>query len=363
MKKLLECILIFLILAGCTPAGSTGKLAQMVPTPAVAQAQPLIATAPVQNEQPSVQPGGAISAGQAAASDPVIPTATQAPSATLPPVTPAMTGLAFPIRAAFYYPWFPQSWNQSGMNPFTHYQPTLGFYSQDDPAIIQQHIAAMQYAKIQLGIASWWGQGHYTDTRFPSLLQAGEKAGFYWVAYMESEGQGNPSVEAIRSDLQYIHDKYSSSPAYLKIGGRFVIFVYGDPTDGCDMVNRWTQANSVEAYLVLKLFTGYRKCTTQPDAWHQYAPAGSQKSAGISSFTISPGFWKASEAQPRLPRDLQQWDADIRAMLASNSNFQLITTFNEWGEGTAVESATEWASPSGYGAYLDALHYDGKPPS
>jgi hypothetical protein len=36
-----------------------------------------------------------------------------------------------------------------------------------------------------------------------------------------------------------------------------------------------------------------------------------------------------------------------------------VTTFNEWGEGTAVESATEWASPSGYGAYLDALHNDG----
>jgi hypothetical protein len=36
--------------------------------------------------------------------------------------------------------------------------------------------------------------------------------------------------------------------------------------------------------------------------------------------------------------------------------FQLITTFNEWGEGTAVESASEWATSSGYGTYLDILH-------
>jgi hypothetical protein len=46
-------------------------------------------------------------------------------------------------------------------------------------------------------------------------------------------------------------------------------------------------------------------------------------------------------------------------MVASHEPWQLVTTFNEWGEGTAVESATEWASPSGYGAYLDALHNDG----
>jgi len=46
-------------------------------------------------------------------------------------------------------------------------------------------------------------------------------------------------------------------------------------------------------------------------------------------------------------------------MNASGAPFQLVTTFNEWGEGTAVESATEWASASGYGAYLDVLHDNG----
>jgi hypothetical protein len=46
-------------------------------------------------------------------------------------------------------------------------------------------------------------------------------------------------------------------------------------------------------------------------------------------------------------------------MIASAAPFQLVTSFNEWGEGTAVESAQEWASASGYGAYLDALHDDG----
>lgn len=276
---------------------------------------------------------------------------------------PAAAGdLTFPIRAAFYYPWFPQSWKQSNMDPFTHYHPLLGFYSEDDAQVIQQHIVAMKYGKIQVGISSWWGQGHYTDGRVPALLKAGLEANFYWALYIENEGIGDPSPDAIRSDLEYIRDHYASSPAYLKIGGRFVVFVYAQPADACGMADRWKQGNTVGAYVVLKVFSGYQKCSSQPESWHQYAPAGAEKQQGVNSYTISPGFWKATEEQSRLDRDVARWSKSIQAMISSKANFQLITTFNEWGEGTAVESAQEWASPSGYGAYLDALHNDGVMP-
>ena len=43
-------------------------------------------------------------------------------------------------------------------------------------------------------------------------------------------------------------------------------------------------------------------------------------------------------------------------MVDSDAAWQLLTTFNEWGEGTAAEGASEWSSDSGYGFYLDALH-------
>jgi hypothetical protein len=46
----------------------------------------------------------------------------------------------------------------------------------------------------------------------------------------------------------------------------------------------------------------------------------------------------------------------VSSMVLSGATFQLITTFNEWGEGTAVEPASEWSSSSGYGLYLDILH-------
>jgi hypothetical protein len=43
-------------------------------------------------------------------------------------------------------------------------------------------------------------------------------------------------------------------------------------------------------------------------------------------------------------------------MARSGKRWQLVTTWNEWGEGTAVESAREWATRSGQGRYADILH-------
>jgi hypothetical protein len=127
------------------------------------------------------------------------------------------------------------------------------------------------------------------------------------------------------------------------------------------MADRWKQANSVGAYIVLKVFLGYRSCASQPDGWHQYAPAVADDNQAPFSFTISPGFWKVGESQ-RLARDITRWRQNIYDMIMSNAFFQLITTFNEWGEGTAVENASEWSTASGHGEYLDALHLNGRIP-
>ena len=266
---------------------------------------------------------------------------------------------SFPIRAAFYYPWFPEAWNQQGMNPFTKYHPSLGFYDSSSTSVIEQHVRAMRYGGIEAGIASWWGEGSRTDARIKTLLDTTTAMGssFRWALYYEPEGTGNPTSSQIANDLAYIRDHYGSDPSYLRVNGRFVVFVYADPGDDCGMASRWSQANTlINAYIVLKVFSGYKTCLNQPDGWHQYSPAVAANSQPGDSFSISPGFDKANEATPRLARDPAGWNQNIRDMIASGAPWQLVTTFNEWGEGTSVESASEWASPSGYGEYLDALH-------
>jgi hypothetical protein len=265
---------------------------------------------------------------------------------------------SFPIRAAFYYPWFPQAWDQYNINPYTNYTPSLGFYDGASQTVIQQQIAAMQYGGIQAGIASWWGQGSREDVRIPALLQAAAGTNFRWSLYHEMESMGNPSVAQLSSDLTYLRDRYGNDPSFLRINGRFVVFVYSDGGDNCGMADRWKQANTVGAYVVLKVFNGYRTCPSQPDGWHQYSPAVAADHQNGYSYSISPGFWQKGQSV-RLARDLNRWNQNVKDMVASGAQFQLIATFNEWGEGTSVESAQEWATSSGYGAYLDVLHNNG----
>ncbi len=263
------------------------------------------------------------------------------------------------VRAAFYYPWFPGAWTQNGIYPYTKYTPSNGFYSSSDASVVKQQIAAMQYGHLDAGIISWWGQSSREDNVVPTDLAAAAGTGFKWALYYEQESTGDPSVAQIQSDLSYIKAKYASDPSYLTIAGKPVIFVYADANDGCGMATRWSQANATQGfYTVLKVFPGYTACADQPSSWHQYAPATTEDHQPGVSFSISPGFNKADETAPRLVRSLTTWDQNVKDMVASNEPLQLVTTFNEWGEGTAVESATQWATPSGYGAYLDALHND-----
>jgi hypothetical protein len=266
---------------------------------------------------------------------------------------------AFPIRAVFYYPWFPQAWRQGGIYPFTHYNPSLGFYDSGDRDIIRKHLDAMEYGKIEVGIASWWGQGRPTDERLSTILETTSGRLFRWAVYYEDEGFGNPDASQIAADLAYLKQNYGYDQSFFRVDGRFVVFAYGGD-ETCEMVDRWTEANkAANAYIVLKVFPGYQNCFNQPDGWHQYSPARPADSQGRYSYTISPGFWLAKEKDPRLERNLSEWYEAIRDMTASGADFQLITTFNEWGEGTSVESAEEWESDSGHGDYLDALAKDG----
>jgi hypothetical protein len=267
----------------------------------------------------------------------------------------SLPSLTLPIRAAFYYPWFPEAWRQQGMDPFSHYQPSRGYYAVD-AATVSEHIQAMKYGNIRAGIASWWGQGSPTDQRIPILLHEAALAGFEWALYYEPEGQADPAPSQIAADLNYISEKYARQKGYLRVGGRPVLFVYAGGEDRCGMSDRWKQANALGYYLVLKVFPGYRACANQPDGWHQYAPASAEDAQAGFSFTISPAFWKASEPTPRLARDPSRWSQSVNDMVASKAPWQLLTTFNEWGEGTAIEDSIAWQSASGFGAYLDALH-------
>ncbi|MCU0664072.1 MAG: hypothetical protein MUC50_17315 [Myxococcota bacterium] len=267
------------------------------------------------------------------------------------------SSLVLPARGAFYYPWYPQTWSVEGSHVFYH--PTLGYYSSDDVEVVDQHIEDMEYAKIDVAIASWWGmEDQHQDTRIPLLLDRTVAKGskLKWTFYYEREGFGDPSVDELKANLDYLMTTYVDHEAIARVSGKPVIFVYGGD---CETASRWSEASQGKWYVSLKVASGFKDCPVQPDTWHQYGPdSPAQQHAGYS-YVIAPGFWRADQDKALLSRDLDRWYQNVADMVASLEPWQLITTFNEWGEGTAVEPASEWASDSGYGQYLDALHTDG----
>lgn len=305
-----------------------------------------------------------------------------------------MGNLTLPIRAAFYYPWytvggdpgFPGSWTQ-GFSPFTQFHPKLGYYDSATTTVVDYHMQAMRYGKIRVGISSWWGQGSREDSMLAVLLAraATTAPGFQWCIYYEGEGNvisgvtgsPDPTAAQITADLNYLTTNYTSHPNYLHIGGKPVIFVFGDAGDGSQAPAnlpsaRWFAGNAAATedwYYINKVYANYASDALQPPNWHQYGPATAVDQQGSHSYTISPGFWLASESTPRLSRDLLQWRANVISMNASGSDLQLVTSFNEWGEGHAVEDADGnsgrdykgpgWESRTGFGDYLDALAMDG----
>ena len=273
------------------------------------------------------------------------------------------TSLTFPVRGVFYYAWYPDTWTVAGEHVW--YNPDLGYYSSDSSEVADKHIEFMDYAKVDVAIVSWWGQGYKHERERVLLLLNRTKAvssDLKWTFYYEEEGRSDPSVAQIQSDLAYLKDAYASHDAMATIEDKPVIFVYNNGVnldDYCEVTDRWSRANNNgEWYVVLRVFSHYAHCQDQPDAWHQYGPISAAQDHR-TSYVISPGLWRANESEPTLGRDHDRWYKNVRDRVASTKPWQLITTFNQWGDGSAVEPAGEWSSASGYGQYLDALHNDG----
>ncbi len=320
--------------AGSSPRGSLAT--PQVPgagsaAPAPLGLRPKPSASPAANPTPSRAPSPGPSAVASG------PTPTGAPSGGAPGPL---------IRAAFFYPWYPESWY-----PSIHFTPTLGApYNSSAPGVIAYQVAAMEYAHIEVAIASWWGPGTATDQRIPLLLDAAAGTGLKWALYYEP----GPGTQA--ADLAYIYSHYAANPDYEHFDGRPVLFVYSRSVASCADAANWVTVNAGRFYLDLQVFAGYRSCAVQPDQWHQYAPVERQDEQAGHSFSVSPGFWLYSSTTPLLDRDPVAFTQAVQAMVASGEPWQLVTTWNEWGEGTAVEDAVQWQSADGYGQYVDILH-------
>ena len=260
-------------------------------------------------------------------------------------VTPAVDATPITLRAAFYYPWYPEHWAEG-----SHYVSGMGQYNSQSPSVVSGHISQMQIGKIDAGISSWWGPGDDTDLAVPVMLNAALGTTFKWALYYELDWNGQRSQNEVKQDLAYIKSRYASDSSYLRVNGKPVVFVY-TPGGSCATANKWKNANQSQGFYLsmTDVPNWWANCQTAVDSWHAYKPAlrGAPVNVGSTLYAVSlsAGFWQSAEAAPRLSRDFAEFTAYLQAYNAYAFPWQLFY-FNEFVEGTVIEASNarclEW---------------------
>jgi glycoprotein endo-alpha-1,2-mannosidase len=255
--------------------------------------------------------------------------------------------------------------------------PAEGAYDSHDRAILERQAAAAHTAGISGFIASWWGRGSFEDQGVPLLLEAAGRHGLVVSAYYEKV-DGDDSTSRIRSaiaDLRYLLARYGANKVWLRAAGSPVIFVYGralhalKPSDWTEVIAQLRQNNPGGVVLIADSFspdyvsvfdgastynvTGQtqHKTPAETRAWaHAAYPKMIAAARGkISTLTVIPGYddRNTGRSPPRPITDRyggETYRALWQEAIKANPDYVLITSWNEWHEGSEVEPSVEYGS-------------------
>jgi glycoprotein endo-alpha-1,2-mannosidase len=157
-------------------------------------------------------------------------------------LTPRVAGAASvaPEVLAFYYGWYGNPQVSGEWRHWKHVDPmnqrienatdfpVYGAYDSHDPAVVDRQAEVARGAGITGFIASWWGRDSFEDRGMPLLLAAAGIRKLSVSAYYEKiaeEDTASP-IKAAVGDIDYLLSHYGSDEAWLRTGGKPVLFVY-----------------------------------------------------------------------------------------------------------------------------------------
>jgi hypothetical protein len=285
----------------------------------------------------------------------------------------------------FYYPWYGNPEKPEGSGRWSHWRdvdpqkktiatstnyPLLGAYDSHDPAVIRQHCRWSVESNIHGWIVSWWGHGDFSDQALQKILNLVGRAVKITIYYERVPDPKSP--ESAARDILGLLEKYGQHPAWLRVQDKPVIFIYGRAI-GEIGVKGWKEAVALvnKDYPGGVFFQGDRfsaEAAEVFDGLHTYNTAGQlrgksleevrswcqemyprwvrlARSAGKSvALTVIPGYDDTKIRKPGLAVDrfdgksyAVQWEEAI----AAQPDWVLITSFNEWHEGSEIEPSVE----------------------
>ena len=288
---------------------------------------------------------------------------------------------------AFYYPWYvhrqaddgsgrASSW--TGADPVkrqignvAHY-PLLGPYDSQDPKLINQHCTWAKQAGVDGLIVSWWGKDSPTDRAMERILDACKDGGLEATIYYETVPKPQ-DAESAAKDIADVLTRYAKHPAWLCVNKKPVVFVYGRTLGEIGLPGWLSAVSQIDreykggAILVgddlsrasARIFDGIHtynpvgamqgKTVDQVRAWAKAAypawVANADAFGRISTITVLPGYDDTKIRKPglRVERtDGALYEAQWEEALAANPHWILITSWNEWYEGSEIEPCAEF---------------------
>ena len=298
------------------------------------------------------------------------------------------------LLGAYYYPWYyKERWTSE---PVTN-TPKLGWYSSDDRTVAAEHIRWARQADLDFFLVSWLSpRGREGLNLKESVLPELEKADFRFALLYETPlALGLPAGKPLDLATQlpdgvkagdrfvehfgHLAETYLKHPQYLRLGGKAVVVIYLVR----DMVNagEYLQAvrqrlgqRGVELYLIADvvywespekldwaLLKEHFQAVTAYNMYYrpkfleavrtQFEAA--DRAARSHGLRLVPNVMPGYDDTPlrgtervTINRRRGQFYRDYWAVASKfvgpNQPFLLVTSFNEWHEGTELEPSTEY---------------------
>lgn len=277
----------------------------------------------------------------------------------------AVTAQERPPVLAFYYAWFDDNTWTSGQTLDTPLTP----YRSTDPAAIERHVLQAQSAGINALVQSWYGpqvENNQTEPNFAALLDVAARHNFRAAVDVEVYSPFFGSAGDVQAAMSHLLATHVNHPAYFRYRGKPVIFFWKQERFS---VAQWAQIRAVvdpnrTAYWVaegvdvgyLEVFDGHHLYNV---AWasdigrelSKWPPRIQQMEAstGLDKLwvaTAMPGFDEThlnrAHQNYRARNNGQFLRESFQAAVASQPDMIVITSFNEWIEGSHIEPSVAY---------------------
>jgi uncharacterized protein YraI len=275
---------------------------------------------------------------------------------------------------AFYYAWYDMNTWSSGLLADQPREP----YVSSDPATIERHVHQAQAAGIDALVQSWYGPqeaNNQTESNFRALLDVAAAAGFHAAVDFETSGPFFPDRASVVEALRYLLAKHAQHPAYLRYQGKPVIFFWRQQRFSVDEwadIRNQVDPNRDSLWIAegvdityQSVFDGHHlySIAWSPDVgrsledWgfrvHQYAAQHQVNRLWVA--TVMPGYDDTHTARADKfavsRRDGGYYRETWAAATATQPDWVVITSFNEWVESTMIEPSASYGD-----LYLNLTH-------